>query len=80
MNPTSRESSQATIRPAAIEPRLGQNVFFDELRRDGLHSPANRTLAPPDFGQTRRVAILEGAVADQGGARASARAGARAKT
>ena len=66
VNETHRpRSSQATINPSPIEPRLGQNVLFEELRRHRLNPPANRPLAPPDFGQTRRIAILEWAVADQ---------------
>src|SRR5207237_3376658 len=49
----------------AIEPWFGQDVLFEELRSDGLNSPADRSLGPPDFGQPRRISILEWAVANQ---------------
>ena len=51
--------------PLAIEPRLGEDVLFDELGRDRLNSPADRPLGPPDFGQTRRVPVFKRAKANQ---------------
>ena len=53
----------------AIEPGLSKHVLFDNLRRNGLDPTANRPLRPPDFGQPRRIPVLERAVADQGGGR-----------
>src|SRR5207302_7452157 len=36
--------------PPAIEPRLGEDVLFEELRRHRLDSATNGPLGPPDFG------------------------------
>ena len=55
--------------PVAIEPRFGQHMLFDGLRRNRLKPPADRTLRPPDFSEPRWVTILKGTIEDQGVAR-----------
>ena len=51
--------------PLVVEVGLGQHKTLQGRRRQVSHASAQWSLASPDLGDCRRVAVTEGAIADQ---------------